>query len=223
VQGKVKSAALAVAARLDRPAGRAASSGPAAALCGVERWRPKTLQDRPRLLPARRTTLAYLDSRPEPAHLPYTRLPFERHIFRVTAAVTIKRPEADGDFHLVLVSGRAHLIAETPAAACTGRRNPAQAPPCPFQPRRLRRSCFGGRIAYASSSDRTSRSRSRPSSGTATPSCASAFSTSIGTRRSSSARACMVERSRSRMSIGSSRLVFALRCRYARCRQAAEQ
>jgi hypothetical protein len=68
------------------------------ATCGVERWTVKTLQDRPRLLPAKNTTIAYLVSRPAPAELPNTRLPFERHIFRVTAAVTLVRHEADDDF-----------------------------------------------------------------------------------------------------------------------------
>jgi hypothetical protein len=71
-----------------------------------------TLQDRPRLLPVRATTVRYLVTRPAPTVLPDTRLPFERHVFRVTAAVTLLRPEADGDFHLVLRVGPAHMIAE---------------------------------------------------------------------------------------------------------------
>jgi hypothetical protein len=90
--------------------------------CGVERWAVKTLQDRPRLLRRQPTTVAHLVSLPRPAHLPATRLPFERHIFRVIAAVTLVRPEEDGDLHLVLKRGTKHLIAETPnAPACTGR------------------------------------------------------------------------------------------------------
>ena len=32
-------------------------------MCGVERWTVKTLQDRPRLLPLRDVTIAYLVSR----------------------------------------------------------------------------------------------------------------------------------------------------------------
>jgi hypothetical protein len=55
----------------------------------VERWTVKTLQDRPRLIPLRAVTIAYLISRPRPATLTASRLPFERHIFRVTAAVTL--------------------------------------------------------------------------------------------------------------------------------------
>jgi len=57
--------------------------------CGIERWKVKTLQDRPRLLPLHDTTIAYLVSRPRPARLPATRLPFERHLYRVTATVTL--------------------------------------------------------------------------------------------------------------------------------------
>jgi hypothetical protein len=75
--------------------------------CGVERWTVKTLQDRPRLLPSRGVTIAYLISRPKPATLPDRRLPFERHIFSVTTAVTLVRSEEDGDLHIVLVTNAA--------------------------------------------------------------------------------------------------------------------
>lgn len=89
--------------------------------CGVERWTVKTLQDRPNLLPARKTTVAALVRVRSPASLPDTRLPFERHIFTVTAAVVLVRPEADSDFHLVLRSGGAQMIAESPLPACAPR------------------------------------------------------------------------------------------------------
>ena len=89
--------------------------------CGVERWTVKTLQDRPRLLSVRRVTLAYLVSRPAPSPLPATRLPFERHVFRVTAAVRLERSEDDGDFHLVLSDGKRTMIAESPSVVCTKR------------------------------------------------------------------------------------------------------
>jgi hypothetical protein len=59
-----------------------------------------------------------LITRPVPAVLPETRLPFERHIFRVSAAVTLLRPEEDDDFHLVLRDGPNHMIAEAPLPAC---------------------------------------------------------------------------------------------------------
>jgi hypothetical protein len=85
----------------------------------------KTLQDRPRLLPVQTVSLRYLVTRPAPTSLPYTRLPFERHVFRVIAAVTLVRLEDDQDFHLVLrdPQGRT-MIAETPALNCTTRATP---------------------------------------------------------------------------------------------------
>jgi hypothetical protein len=92
--------------------------------CGVERWTVKTLQDRPRLLPVQAVTIAYLVTRPAPHPLPVTRLPFERHVFRVTAAITLDRPEADSDFHLVLSDGTHTMIAETPSPSCTAGATP---------------------------------------------------------------------------------------------------
>jgi hypothetical protein len=103
-----------------------ASAGKVRATCGVERWTVKTLQDRPRLLAVKKTTIAYLVSRPAPSYLPNTRLPFERHIFRVTAAVTLDRSEDDQDFHLVLSDGRRTMIAESPAPSCTSRATPTR-------------------------------------------------------------------------------------------------
>jgi hypothetical protein len=90
-------------------------------LCGVERWTVKTLQDRPRLLPLRDTTIEYLVSRKPPANLGATRHAFERHIFRVTAAVTLVRPEDDGDLHLVLSDDQRTMIAESPSSSCDSR------------------------------------------------------------------------------------------------------
>ena len=75
---------------------------PARSLCGVERWKVKTLQDRPNLLSVQTTTISYLTSRPKPSPLPGTRAPFERHQFKVTAQVTKVIGEDDGDKHLVL-------------------------------------------------------------------------------------------------------------------------
>jgi hypothetical protein len=97
----------------------------ARALCGVERWTVKTLQDRPTLLPIRTVTLRFLVTRPQPPSLPSTRLAFERHVYRVVAAVTLIRPEDDGDFHLVLRDGSGQtMIAETPELGCTARATP---------------------------------------------------------------------------------------------------
>lgn len=98
----------------------------ATATCGVERWTVKTLQDRPRLHPERDTTIAYLVTRPAPRPLPDTRLAFERQVFRVTAAVTLVRPEDDGDLHLVLSDGTRTMIAESPSRSCTAQATPTR-------------------------------------------------------------------------------------------------
>ncbi len=92
--------------------------------CGVERWTVKTLQDRPSLIRRQATTVARLVRVPPPASIPNTRLPFERHIFSVVAAVTLVRSEADEDLHLVLRSGPNHMIAESPSSSCTTRAVP---------------------------------------------------------------------------------------------------
>jgi len=118
--------AVLAAATLAVLAAETAAARPVRALCGIERWSVKTLQDRPLLLPARTTTVKYLTSLPAPADLPYTRLPFERHVFRVTAAVVLVRPEDDGDFHLVLRNGPLHMIAEAPASSCMAGAAPAR-------------------------------------------------------------------------------------------------
>jgi hypothetical protein len=81
----------------------------------------KTLQDRPRLLPERATTLRFLVTRQAPHLLPSKRLPFERHVYQVTAALTLIRSEDDGDLHLVLRDGPLHMIAEAPMLQCTNR------------------------------------------------------------------------------------------------------
>jgi hypothetical protein len=116
-------AASAAAIRASPSVGRS-SSGAATSACGVERWTVKTLEDRPRLLPARSTTIHFLVTRPAPPTLPATRLPFERHVFTVRAAVTSVRPEEDGDLHLVLRSGGDHMIGEAPSASCDLRATP---------------------------------------------------------------------------------------------------
>lgn len=96
----------------------------AAATCGVERWSIKTLQDRPRLLALRRTTIAWLVGRPAPEGLPARRVPLERRIFQVQGAVTLVRPEDDSDLHLVLVDRGRHMIVEAPLPACASRATP---------------------------------------------------------------------------------------------------
>jgi hypothetical protein len=70
-------------------------------------------------LPTQVTTIRYLVTRPAPSDLPNaTRLPFERHVFTVVAAVTGLRQEKDGDLRLELSEGGYHLVAESPAPEC---------------------------------------------------------------------------------------------------------
>jgi hypothetical protein len=114
-------AVAALSARIAAPSGGGHVRYSAALACGVERWTVKTLQDRPRLLPARASTVSHLVSLPRPRSVPGTRLPFERQIFSVVAAVTLVRSEADSDLHLVLQSGAKHMIAESPSSSCTRR------------------------------------------------------------------------------------------------------
>ena len=71
-------------------------------------------------------TVKYLTGQPAPAHLATTRLPFERHVFKVTAAVTLVRHENDSDLHLVLRAGSDHMIADAPSPGCTTRATPAR-------------------------------------------------------------------------------------------------
>jgi hypothetical protein len=101
------------------PSARVLSELNAFEKCGVERWKVKTLQDRPNLLTPQERTIAYLVTRAKPTPLPGTRAPFERHQFIITAAVTKKLAEDDGDFHLVLDDGKGNtMIAEAPIAMC---------------------------------------------------------------------------------------------------------
>jgi hypothetical protein len=93
----------------------------AALACGTQRWTVKTLGDRPALLAAQRTTIAHLGTVPAPASPPNTRLPFERRVFTVTAAVGLVRPESDSDLHVVLSAGAHTMIAESTAPFCDAR------------------------------------------------------------------------------------------------------
>jgi hypothetical protein len=91
----------------------------AALACGVERWRIKTLQDRPTLGTARATTVAHLVNLRRPSVVPRARrLAAERRVYSVVAGVELDRREADSDLHLVLRSGASHMIAEVPSSGC---------------------------------------------------------------------------------------------------------
>jgi hypothetical protein len=113
------------AARIAAPGKAHPSRFSAALMCGSERWLVKTLQDRPRLLPARATTVAELVALSHPIPFPTRRTPFERHVYSVVAAVTLVRPESDRDLHVVLKSDGDQMIAESPdAPACTATASP---------------------------------------------------------------------------------------------------
>jgi hypothetical protein len=92
-----------------------ASSG---AACSGFRWTVKTLQDGPNLLRPQETTIHFLTTRHAPSRLPTTRLPFERHVYTVSAAVVLVQPERDRDLHVLLRSGPDHMISEAPSPAC---------------------------------------------------------------------------------------------------------
>ena len=107
--------------------GGSSNRGSGAASCGLERWTVKTLQDRPTLRRVKKTTIAYLVTRPNPGNLPSFRLPFERNVFSVSAAVVLVRKEVDSDYHLVLrdPAGRT-MIAESPLPSCAPRATAAR-------------------------------------------------------------------------------------------------
>ena len=113
-------AVAAVAARVATPSSSSHVRFSAALACGFERWKVKTLQDRPRLYRAHAITIGQLTSHERPTPLPPNRAPFERRVFSVDAAVTLVRHEPDGDFHLILEDGADHMIAESPSSACNG-------------------------------------------------------------------------------------------------------
>jgi len=142
--GVAAAAVVALSAVVATQASTKARSGSGGA-CGFERWTVKTLQDRPRLLRNRLTTVHYLDTRPAPASIPDTRLPFERHIFTVIARVTFVREEADSDYHLGLTEHGSQMIGETPAHWCT-RHATARRREQMQQARRAAKSCARARV-----------------------------------------------------------------------------
>lgn len=95
--------------------------------CGVQRWTVKTLQDNPKLhLRARTRTVAALDAMTPPGVYKDVRQPPEFQVYRLRG-VTLDRfkLEADGDIHVGITQGGAHMIVEFPdAPKCT-----ANAPP----------------------------------------------------------------------------------------------
>jgi hypothetical protein len=81
--------------------------------CGPPRTALKiSVRSRPSLLRARPRTVANLVGLTRPAQLPATRLPLERRIYSLIAAVTLVKAEADQDLHPVVKEGVQHMIAE---------------------------------------------------------------------------------------------------------------
>ena len=106
----------ATAARVAAPTEAHPSKPSRALVCGSERWRVKTLQDRPQLYSAKPKTVAWLMGLKRPKPAPEDRSNFERHIYSVEASVTDVLQEDDQDLHLVLRDGPAHMVAESPNA-----------------------------------------------------------------------------------------------------------
>lgn len=111
------------ALRLPTPSG--ASPARTSGRCGADRWYVRTLQDRPRLLPAQKTTIRKLVRIPRPKTLPPTRLPIEHRVVTVvalagTATATI---ETNGDLRFTIQNSgsAAHLAAAMPHPFCNSR------------------------------------------------------------------------------------------------------
>jgi len=94
-----------------------------ALVCGKERWYVKTLQDRPKLISAKPTTVAHLVGLTRPKPAPVDRSQFERHLYSLTGTVTLVRQENDLDLHIVVEDGLGHqMIVEAPNAPfCTAK------------------------------------------------------------------------------------------------------
>jgi hypothetical protein len=92
-----------------------------ALICGSQRWVQQTLQDRPKLIAAKPTTIAHLVGLTRPTPAPVARSQFERHIYSITTAVTFMRQEADQDLYVVVQDEAGnHMIVEAPNAPfCT--------------------------------------------------------------------------------------------------------
>jgi PKD repeat protein len=90
---------------------------------GVERWSVKVLTDNIAntvVFAPKTTTVAHLVSIITPTPNPYMPRyqPVEDSTYKVTCKITIKKAEADSDFHLVLSNGTQTLIGEIPDPIC---------------------------------------------------------------------------------------------------------
>ena len=92
------------------------------ALCGVERWPVKTLSDpqaRELDYTPHPATVRYLGSLPAQPGGQYSRGPLEKRTFAVQARLVAVKREEDSDYHLILATRGATIIAEMPLVGCT--------------------------------------------------------------------------------------------------------
>jgi len=98
--------------------------------CGLERWSVKTGTDGGARSVNQRyhfpTTISRLDALTPPGALPArSRVrPVESTVYTLDATLLRYKQEADSDYHLVLSDGQNTMIAEIPAAYCTGANSP---------------------------------------------------------------------------------------------------
>lgn len=88
--------------------------------CGTERWNVKTLQDNPKLKPAKDAEVRYLRSLDAPER-PNKRVIEETQIYRVPVLILALKREADFDLHVVVADPTdpsATMVAEVPLAKC---------------------------------------------------------------------------------------------------------
>jgi len=118
--------ALALAA-LHLPARSGASAARGWGACAGDRWFVRTLQDRPKLLPARLTTVAKLNKLVRPSRVPATRHPSERQIVTLKTGALLRARATNGDLVLWLLplgNGNPkvkYVLATAPAPACNSR------------------------------------------------------------------------------------------------------
>jgi hypothetical protein len=116
-------ACAAAALHLAAPSG--ATAVDAARRCGADRWYVRTLQDRPLLLPPRRTTIRELVRIPRPKRLPATRLAIEHRVVTVTAnagsAAATVEPNGDVRFPIQNNGSAAHMAVAMPHPFCNSR------------------------------------------------------------------------------------------------------
>ena len=93
--------------------------------CGTERWTVKVGADPDAgaldTSKVHHTTLQYLVELPKPSHLPEdSRVnATERTVWEVQAQIIKYKPEADGDFHVVIADAQGHtMIVELPDSDC---------------------------------------------------------------------------------------------------------